>query len=185
MERLLASKSKDEKKTPQPFKRQLNCWKQLKWKPPTLCTQKHQAPALCQNHGPGTAQEPGQGLHCHGHSGGSWFILESTGPFCFPCFLRLREWRTYGCCLGCQNGAVAQWNRAAWDLLCCSVHRSWNLQSRESSKIMSWLHSNCPVCIKVCDVERFVLNVMVNWTHGTILLFQSNPVHYEIYTCEW
>lgn len=39
------------KKTPQPFKRQLNCWKQLKLKPPTLCTrildgpQKHRAPA--------------------------------------------------------------------------------------------------------------------------------------------
>lgn len=81
------------KKAPQPFKRQLNCWKQLKLKPPTLCTRILDGPQK-QKQGHRDTSGARQGLHCHCHSSrgssGSWFILESAGLFCFTCFLRLK-----------------------------------------------------------------------------------------------
>lgn len=176
------------KKAPQPFKRQLNCWKQLKLKPPTLCTrildapQKQRAPAPCQNHGPRDTSGARQGQHCHSSRGssGSWFILEPSGLFCFPCFLRLLEWRRYGCCLGCENVAVAQGCTGSPQLFSsqelepCSLGRA----TKWYQEYNTWFHINCPVCVKVSDVERFGLDLIVNWKHGTILLFQNNSIHY-------
>lgn len=182
------------KKTPQPFKRQLNCWKQLKLKPPTLCTrildgpQKHWVPALCHNHRArdtsgvrvrtALSLPTAQGKELKRilvYPGINWaflFFLLSESQAVENIWLLFEMSK-------CSSGSVKQGCTGSsllfnsWELEPCDLERA----TKWCQEHKTWFHINCPVsgslwCRKVCFKPNCKLGTGHHYPN------HKNPVHY-------